>query len=138
MLEEKDFIFETGGPLYFSFTECDKVDGSGYAVYYKASKEKEAPQGTCLFPSELEPWELNTDNGVNPQITSEQTVCIFEVGFDDKNVFTGDIRKTEGGSWGTTLNGKMAEFESPLDCFSSDISSISTETWEDAVIIGLW
>ena len=126
----KNFLFKTGGPLYFSFTECEKAS-EGYSVLYTKN-----PKGTCIFPSELKPWEITNANSVNPQITSEQTVCIFEVGFDDKNVFTGNIRKTEGGNWGNVLNTKMKNMDSALDCFALD--GTPSNNWKNAVIIGLW
>lgn len=132
-LEKEDFIFETDGPLYFSFTECEKVN-NGYNVIFSS----EDVDTTCIFPSELEPWTLNTDSSVDPQTTSERTVCIFEVGFDDKNVFTGDIRRVKDGYWGDTLNEKLADMDSALDCFSSEISSEDSNTYTGAIIIGLW
>ncbi len=132
-LERRDFLFKTGGPYYFSFTECAKEDG-GYKVYFD-----DEPSGTCIFPSELKPWELQTDSAVNPKQTSERTVCLFELGFDDSNVMTGNIRRTtEGASWGSDLNNKLAAKKSPFDCFSDDINPSSTDHWRDAVIIRLW
>jgi prepilin-type N-terminal cleavage/methylation domain-containing protein len=131
-LEERDFEFKTGGPLYFSFTECEKV-GQGYDILYT-----KGPKGTCLFPSKLKPWELDSDQEVDPRVTSERIVCIFEVGLDDKDVFSSDIRRTNAGStWGQTINTKMQGKESALDCFGSDISAEPTNRWQDAVIIGL-
>jgi len=134
-LEKKDFLFKTGGPYYFSFTECTaNASEKGYSVFFNDNQS-----GTCLFPSELEPWTLHTDTAVDPKITSERTICIFEVGFDDKNVFTGNIRRTiHGSSWGTALNTKMQDMDSALDCFGSNISNEATGRWQDAVIIGLW
>ncbi|MFA7064869.1 MAG: prepilin-type N-terminal cleavage/methylation domain-containing protein [Bacilli bacterium] len=130
-LEKKDFIFKTGGPLYFGFTECEKT-ADAYEIEYT-----KYPDNTCIFPSELKPW-ISYGNDVLPEITSELIVCIFEVGFDDKNVYTGNIRRARNASWGTSTNTDLKNMESALDCFSSDISDEATKTWKDSIIIGLW
>jgi hypothetical protein len=147
-LEKKDFTFKTGGPMYFLFTECDKVD-DGYAVVYKGE-----PKGTCIFPSEKKPWELKdaTNDDILSYTNTKQMLCMYEVGFDDKNVFTGNVRipsKTDLDSrgWGSymtwdgeDLNGRLADIDSPFDCFSSDFGDEPTGTkkWGNVVVIGLW
>ena len=140
-LEEKDFTFKTDGPMYFLFTECAEAD-DGYEVYHK-----DDPEGTCIFPSEFKVWELEDagDDDIYSLTNTEQTVCMYEIGFDDKNVFTGDVRipsKTELGgnmSWdGDELNEKLADIDSPFDCFSSDFDDEPTGKWGDVVVIGLW
>jgi len=137
-LEKRDFVFKTGGPLYFSFTECEKEALNGNGGYKTAFNAAVPPDGTCLFPSEIEPWTLDGDGGI-PKITSEQTMCIFEVGLDDKNVYTGKIMRNLG--YGTTnswhlLNAKIENMDSAFDCFSLDGNP--TNNWKDSVIIGLW
>ena len=145
-LDKRDFTFKTDGPMYFLFTECAKDkdnngDDDGYIVDNGKFDNYEGV-GTCIFPSEFKPWEMDGKgpNAFYSLTNTEQTICMYEVGFDDKNVFTGNIRMPSSGVTidQTALNDAMADMDSSFDCFSSGLDDEPTGKWQDVVVIGLW
>lgn len=139
-LDKGDFTFKTDGPMYFLFTECAK-DNDSYIVDNSKFTNYDGV-GTCIFPSEFKPWEMEGKgpNDIYSMTNTEQMICMYEVGFDDKNVFTGNIRMPSEGVTinQDNLNGAMADMDSPFDCFSSDLKDEPTGAWQDVVVIGLW
>lgn len=135
-LTDKDFESVLMPGRYFIFIGCTPTD---QGFYVRLSREH---TNTCLYLSNVAPSSTSAGNEPNMVSVTYRDYCLYDVFFDDKSSYTGDVRRAYGqfsgqsctSDFDAAFSARMATYTDYKGCAAESWSLPSGDDWCNTII----